>query len=115
MPRSAMPVSCGLEGPVCAAPDESLLTAPVPSRTPPVLPGSRPVPVIIGPVFPAVPPCWTPLVESGVPAAVVADGPVVTPPGLVVAPACGDAAPPACGDAEPPACGIVEPPACGVV
>src|SRR5438093_5070147 len=103
-PRSARPLSC--------APAASLLTAPVPSRTPPVLPGWRPLPVIIDPVFPAAPPCWTPLVESGVPAEVVADGPVVTPPagappgpepmGPVAPPG---PTPPACGDAAPPACG----------
>src|SRR6267143_2120619 len=63
---------------------DSLATAPVPSRTPPGLPDSRPLPVIIGPVLPPPPPCWTPLVESGVADGVVIDGPV---------------APPACGEA----------------
>src|SRR5439155_1354072 len=73
---------------------------------------NRAIEVIIGPVFPAPPPCWTPLVESGVPAGVVTDGPVVTPPagappgpepmGPVAPPG---PTPPACGDAAPPACG----------
>src|SRR5215813_619239 len=62
-----------------ALPVASFVTAPVPSRTPPALPGCRPLPVIIGPVFPVSPPRCTPLVVSGVPDGVVIEGPVAPP------------------------------------
>jgi len=54
MPCSDMPRSWLLGTESAAL--ESLATAPVPTPTPPVLPDSRPLPVIIGPVFPAPPP-----------------------------------------------------------
>src|SRR2546421_6329302 len=86
-----MPPNRAFEAPAGVPSVESLATAPVPPPTPPVLPGSRPLPVIIGPVLSLAPPGWTPAVESGVPPGVVIEGPV---------------APPACGEAlgfEPPA------------